>query len=336
MTGKCVTRRRVLTILAMSAASLTRRQSHAGQPITGYEWRGLAMGSDARIIFDAVNPDAARSAALLVSHEIERLEGALSLFRGDSELSRLNRDAVLWEPSGDMRRALELALSVARVTDGLFDPTVQALWEMYADWFASSPTADVPPQSRIARAVSLVDWRTVEVAAGVVRMGAKQRLTLNGLGQGYVTDRASELLRRHGFDHVLIDLGEQRALGRRVDGGSWHVALEGADSIDLVDGALATSEGAGCILDSNGAVHHLFDPRTGHSARHWRRVTVQHPSAAVADALSTAFYAASPSELPSMLQRIGGLTVWTTDMKGRTQHWSSTRGKAIAALPPDR
>jgi FAD:protein FMN transferase len=324
MPDRFITRRRAVTILATAATGLARVPSHAGQPIGNYEWRGLAMGSDARIVFDAVSSGIARETAAWVSLEIERLEGALSLFREDSELSQLNRNAILREPSSDMRRALELALTVARATGGLFDPTVQALWEMCIDWFSASPAAGMPPPSRIAQALRLVDWRTVDVQADIIRLGSKQRITLNGIGQGYVTDRIADLLCRHGFDHVLIDLGEQRALGGRADGKPWRIALEGADGIDLTDGALATSEGKGCILDDRGAVHHLFDPRTGHSATHWQRVTVHHRSAAVADALSTALYVASTGELASMLKKIAGLTVWTTDLAGRTRRWSSS------------
>jgi thiamine biosynthesis lipoprotein len=309
----------------MTAAGVAHGPSRAGGPIGSYEWRGLAMGTDARIVFDAVDPELARSISTRVSVEIERLESALSLFRESSELSRLNRDAILREPSGDMRRALELALAVARATGGLFDPTVQTLWEMYVDWFAVSPAADIPPRSHIAQALRLVDWRKVEVQADIIRLGSHQRVTLNGMGQGYLTDRIAELLRHHGFDRVLVDLGEQRALGPRADGDPWRIVLAGAGNIDLIDGALATSEGQGCVLDGKGGVHHLFDPRTGYSATHWRRVTVQHRSAAIADALSTAFYAASADELASMLGTIGGATVWTTDWEGRTRRWPSPR-----------
>jgi thiamine biosynthesis lipoprotein len=308
----------------MSAASVAR-PAQGAEPTGSYEWRGLAMGTDARIVFDAVDPDFARAISTWVSLEIGRLESALSLFRENSEISRLNRQATLRKPSGDMRRSLELALAVARATGGLFDPTVQALWEMYADWFAASPAADIPPQSRIAQALRLVDWRKVQVQPDTIRLGTDQRITLNGLGQGYVTDRIAELLRHYGFDHVLVDLGEQRALGPRADGGPWRIALEGVGNIDLADGALATSEGQGCVLDGKGAVHHLFDPRTGHSAGHWQRVTVHHQSATIADALSTAFYAASEGDLAAMIETIGGVTVWTMDRDGNTRRWLSSR-----------
>ena len=76
-----------------------------------------------------------------------------------------------------------------------------------------------------------VDWRRIVLAADAIRLGHGQRITLNGLAQGYVTDRIADLLRARGFAHVLVDLGEQRALGPRRPGVPWLIAREGADPI---------------------------------------------------------------------------------------------------------
>ncbi|MFY9623292.1 MAG: FAD:protein FMN transferase [Rhodoplanes sp.] len=154
-------------------------------------------------------------------------------------------------------------------------------------------------------------------------MGDGQRITLNGLGQGYVTDRIADLLRERGFVHVLVDLGEQHALGPRADGAPWQVFRENAEPIALSAGALATSEGAGCVLGAGGLAHHLFDPRTGRSAQHWRRLTVSHRSAAVADALSTALSAASREEIEMVLPRFAGARAWVTDRDGREWRFSA-------------
>ena len=318
-----VTRRRAITILAATAAGLVGGRSDSCPAVVDHEWRGFAMGTDARIVFSGVDKDSAHSAAAMAAVEIERLERALSLFRPDSEIVRLNRDKRLPSPSGDMDRALNLALAIALRTHGLFDPTVQTLWDTYVDWFSTSPDAGVPPQHLIERALEAVDWRKLELTSNTARIGDNQRITLNGLGQGYVTDRIADLLHRRGFVHVLVDLGEQRALGPDRDGKPWLIARRGTAAIELSDGALATSEGAGCILGAEGAVHHLFDPRTGRSAQLWQRISVHHRSAAVADALSTAFYAAPAHDIANMVAKFDGLVVWATDRHGHEFHWRS-------------
>jgi thiamine biosynthesis lipoprotein len=279
------------------------------------------MGADARLLFCSADRAQVRRAVAAVLAEIERLECALSLFREDSEISRLNRDGLLAAPSADFRRALALALAVSDASGGLYDPTVQALWEAHVEWFAGAPQADLPPEPLVERARAAVDWRNVRIAPDAIGLGSRQRVTLNGLGQGYVTDRVADLLRQSGFRHVLVDLGEQRALGPRPGGEPWLVERAGARPIELREGALATSAGAGCVLGAAGAAHHLFDPRTGRSAGRWRRITVGHRSAAVADALSTALYVASPEELARLLPRFAGAQVWATDRAGAEWRW---------------
>jgi thiamine biosynthesis lipoprotein len=316
-------RRRALTVLAATTAGLALGVTRGLATTIDREWRGTALGTDARLLFCGGEPEAVRAAIRMAVAEIDRLEDVLSLFRDHSAIARLNRDGALASPSGDLRRALALAISIARASGGLYDPTVQALWEAHVDWFAGRSTAALPPEALIADARARVDWRRIGFAADAIQLGEGQRITLNGLGQGYVTDRIADLLRERGFVHVLVDLGEQHALGPRADGAPWQVFRENAEPIALSAGALATSEGAGCVLGAGGLAHHLFDPRTGRSAQRWQRVTVGHRSAAVADALSTALYAASREEIAEALRWFAGVRVWATDRAGREWRFAS-------------
>ncbi len=323
-----VTRRRAITIFAAAAAAAV---SGPARPVRAdFTWRGVAMGADATILFNGIEPDAARTMVAFVEAEIERLEDALSLYRPDSELCRLNRDGGIVQPSADLRRAVGIALDLSALSDGMFDPTVQGLWEAYVDWFTAAPGAEAPPDAVIAPARAAIDWRRISLAADEIRTGRGQRLTLNGLGQGYVTDRVAELLAARGLHHVLVDLGEQRALAPRQGGAPWLVARAGAAPIRLFSGALATSEGAGCVLGAGGAVHHLFDPRTGRSAAHWKRMTVHHRSAATADALSTALFIASAKEIEVMLPHLPGTTIWARDQNDREWRWTSSADDGVA------
>lgn len=280
------------------------------------------MGSEARIVFSGAEEGLAQRAAARVAVEIERLEDALSLYRPQSEICRLNREGKLSAPSADFRRCLSLALATAQATNGLFDPTVQALWEAYADWFVKDSRAEAIPEPALAEAVARVDWRRIMMRSDAVALGQGQRITLNGLGQGYVTDRIADQLRALGYRHVFVDLGEQRALGAQADGAPWIAARRGGGGpIGLTDGALATSEGEGCVLSVSQGVHHLFDPRSGRSPRRWRRVTVRNAQAAVADALSTALYVAEAGDIPGIIDRFPGVTVWTTAEDNTERVW---------------
>ena len=135
------TRRRAITILAAAAAG-----AYAGglaRSAADLAWHGMAMGADASILFSGVEQERARAVAPLRSPRSIGWKARSACSAATSEISRLNREERLHSPSGDMRRALELALGSRTRADGLFDPTVQALWEAHVDWFAAAPDGEL-------------------------------------------------------------------------------------------------------------------------------------------------------------------------------------------------
>ena len=217
-------RRRTLAVIAAAGATLLTGRLARAAPAR-WEWRGTAMGTDARLVL--LHPDRAfaQDAALASAAEIARLEAEFSLFRADSALNRLNRLGRLDRPGHDLRRLLAESLDFARSTDGAFDPTVQPLWELYAEHFARAPGANPPPPEALAMAKSAIGWRRVALSAEGIALAAGTRLTFNGIAQGYITDRVADLLRASGFERVLIDLGEARALGAGPRGTPWPVGI---------------------------------------------------------------------------------------------------------------
>jgi thiamine biosynthesis lipoprotein len=114
-------------------------------------------------------------------------------------------------------------------------------------------------------------------------------MTLNGIAQGYIADRVTRLLEEEGLRDILVDTGELRATGGMPGGGAWPVQLPGGRDTGLRDRALATSAPLGTAFDAAGRVGHILDPRSGYPApAYGRSVTVTAPTAALADALSTA------------------------------------------------
>lgn len=88
---------------------------------------------------------------------------------------------------------------LSALSGGAFDVTVQPLWNLYALHFfgTASPQPDGPAPPAIERARSLVDWRGIDVTPrqiALLRHG--MGVTLNGIAQGYVTDRVARGLSR--------------------------------------------------------------------------------------------------------------------------------------------
>lgn len=283
------TRRRFLTIAGAAAIVGGPEASSRGEVL---RWRGTALGADASISFAGIDAAAAQSHTRAVRAEIDRIESLFSLYRKGSALRRLNSTGRLEDPAPDFVRLMRLAGRVHDRTDGAFDPTVQSLWQLHAKSAAGGDRARSSELSRVARSGG---WHNVRVSAEIIAFARPgMSITLNGIAQGHAADRISRLLQRRGLQDVLIDAGEIVARGNAPAGEDWRAAARTPDGqfvreIRLGGRALATSAPNATMVNPAGGIGHILDPRSGHPADRWRLVSVSAASAAVADALSTAF-----------------------------------------------
>lgn len=316
MASEAISRRRFLTVLAVGAGSAVLG---GGASPAEEAWRGSALGAEARLLFAGAPAADRRAAVAAILDEIERLEAVFSLARADSDLARLNAAGRLDNPPADLVVLLRLCARLHRLTGGLFDPTVQPLWRRFVAWYAADPGRGQPLESFLDEARRRIGFARVALSEAAVALPEGAELTLNGVAQGYITDRVAELLRARGFRHVLVEAGEIRALGGRTPQAPWRVAVPGRDGpLALRDAALATSAGAATRLGPDGD-HHILDPRSGRPARIWDGLSVRHPSAAVADALSTGLYCASAREIEAVLARVPGATAWAVNSAGASR-----------------
>jgi thiamine biosynthesis lipoprotein len=321
---RSLSRRRLLAVTAAAAGcALTPGAGAAAAPLR--TWTGTALG--ARASLRLRHPDAREAERLFAAcrAEIARLERVFSLWRTDSALSRLNAEGALETPPLDLVRLLAEARRVAASTGGAFDPTVQPLWELHARHFAARDAdPDGPPASALAEVAARTGWRRIEVSRRRVALGAPgMALTLNGIAQGYITDRVADLLRREGMARVLVDLGEARALGAAEPGRPWRAAIADPDrdgaslgALELEDAALATTSPSGFAFDADGRFPHLIDPRTGRPGARHASVSVVAPRASEADALSTGFAQMSLDAIASTLRDRPGRRALVSDGAG--------------------
>jgi len=307
-------RRRVITILgAVAGLPLFLSADEPENPMRLHRWQGTALGSPSYVIVNHPDRGAAEQAIAQCVAEIERLERQFSLYRGDSEIARLNRDGRLKAPSYDLLALLSECERFYELSGGAFDVTVQPLWEIYAAHFfgARLPPTNGPEPSAIEQALGLTGWQEVDVTPRCITLARQgMGLTLNGIAQGYLTDRIADILRTNGCDRILADMGrsEIRLVGHRPDGEAWHIGLadplapdRAAITLNLADRCISTSGGYGTKFEATGRYHHLFDTRTGKSAGHYIAVSVIAASTMVADALSTSLYVTPPERSDRLL-----------------------------------
>ncbi len=289
---KSISRRRAISIIAGGLGALYARDSQSSNL---HEWQGIALGANTRIILAHADRSFVDETIIIVRKEIERLEDIFSLYRPHSAVSRLNRNGVLRPAPLELIQLTQHALWFSSISKGAFDITVQPLWELYAQHFLSHPNDTIgPPIDAVRAARRGIGATFVQVDAAGIRLSSETRVTFNGIAQGYITDRVSTLLRARGWDNVLIDIGETRALGAHPDGRPWYIGLPNGHNTQIADVAIATSDSAGTRFTRTAPQHHLFDPRRGICAPTSPPVSVIAQLAVDADALSTAL-AVTPS-----------------------------------------
>src|SRR5262249_29983649 len=234
----------------------------------------------------------------------DRLESHLTVYREDSEISRLNRRAVAEEvPVEDgLFDLLSLAARLCRDTGGAFDVSVGALIKA---WGFYRRRAALPSPGERAEAMTRVGMRHVvlDPARRTVRFRRPGlEINLGSIGKGYARDRAAGLLREgwrlagamvDGGHSSLLAVGTPRGAGR-----GWAVRIRHPwdrqsflGAVRLHDRALGTSAATFQHLEYNGRkLGHILDPRSGWPAEGMASASVVAPTAAEADALATAFF----------------------------------------------
>ena len=250
--------------------------------------RFAAMGTTVELLVDAPDAGLVRAAIGRARAEFGRLEGLLSRFRPDSELSALNRERRL-RVGPDLARVLDAALGLRRRTGGLFDPTVGRAVRAcgYDRTFDEVVRDDPRPAPAGAPGSGVV---AIDRLAGWVALGPGVDLDLGAIAKGDAADRACALLAEAG--PCLVNAGgDLRVSGPRAQG-PWAVALDAAGAglvLHLERGALATSGTDRRRWRRGGReTHHVIAPRSGLPAEtDLVRASAVAATCAEADALAT-------------------------------------------------
>lgn len=296
------------------------------------------MGSPLRLTI-VNDPQRAAAAWKLMRADFEATEAALSRFRRDSDLTRLNRTAggdAWYRPSPRLRRMLISVRRAHRVTGGRFDPRVVRALERIGER-AGIP---LPMESGTDR-----PW--IEVGA---QGGARvtEPLDSGGIGKGLALRWAAGSLARAGMcgSGGMIDAGgDLVAWGRPEDFTTWRIGIEdpfGDDVplavVELGSGAIATSSvRIRSWTDSRGdPVHHLIDAATGRPAQtELRAVSVAHADPAWAEIWSKSLFLGGLGGIEREA-RARGIAAWWVSTEGDVGISPRGKDRTIWVRPDSR
>lgn len=248
--------------------------------------------------------------------KVNELESLLSRTRTGSEVTALYLAAPEQVPlSKDTLRVLTLAQEWCKKTDGAFDVTIAPV---VAAWgFGGSGNYQVPSAEKLEKLLAMVDGSSLILTETTAALPAKgMEVDLGGIAKGYAGAQAEQVLRDHGIESALLDLGRNiTVIGTKPDGTAWRVAVQDpSDSngavgvLSLQDCSAVTSGGYQRYFEQDGVVyHHIIDPRTGYPADSGLiSATVVCADSALADLLSTAVFVLGEEDALNLWRAEGG------------------------------
>ncbi|MBF0537205.1 MAG: FAD:protein FMN transferase [Nitrospirae bacterium] len=254
--------------------------------------------------------------------EVTYLEGLLSMFLPNSEVSRISSDAGVKpvKVSEDTYRLIKKAVEIAGISDGAFDPTIAPLSRL---WDFQKKVK--PPDEEIKKRLALVDYRDIvldDAARSVMLKRKGMGIDLGAIAKGYVADRVVEVLRARGMTGGIAAMaGDIKTFGTRPDGSGWRIGIKAprgepngeqsgeqeglAGVLTLKGEAVSTAGDYERFFIENGVrYHHLLEPSTGYPARDFQGVTVVNQEGQLADGLDTAIFVMGRDKGMALVRRL--------------------------------
>ncbi len=274
-------------------------------PMFRFSHDAMATSFEVIIAQEDIDADYASRAAENVFKEIDRLEDELSRFRTGSDVWRLNQltsgqslpvSLATWD-------CLSLAKTVWQETSGAFDITIGPLMQL---WRSDDGSLRIPDPEKLVLARQSIGTQHFQLDEAELRVTVHADhmvFDLGAVGKGYALDQSAEILESWSITRAFLNAGDSSLLALSPPPGreAWDITLaEGTQSLSLRDRALS-----GSGFQVQGA--HLMDPRSLQPIPvQAHRSYALAPSAALSDALSTAFMILSPEETRLLCQRYTG------------------------------
>ena len=273
----------------------------------GHIFQGPTMGTryTVKVVAPIARLDETGVAALeaTIVEQLEGVNGRMSTYQEDSELSRFNRyrDPQPFAFSADTMTVLHTAQEVSVASGGAFDVTVGPLVNAWGFGPGPQPVhgPDAETLAELRRHVGHDKLELDEAALTVRKLDPEVYCDLSAVAKGYAVDRVADALEAAGIHRYMVEVGgEVRTGGLNAQGEPWSIGIERPVSgeravqrvLPLSGLAMATSGDYRNFYELDGRrVSHTIDPRTGEPVSHsTASVSVVHPSCMVADAWATA------------------------------------------------
>lgn len=250
--------------------------------------------------------------------ELDRIENLMSANITDSEVSTINDNAGLKpvKVGKDTFTVIKLAKEYAAKTDGLFDPSIGPLVDL---WGIGTKQRKIPTKEEIKEVLTLVDYKKIilDHEKQTVYLAQKgMKIDVGGIAKGYAADLVKDIFNKHGIKSAFIDIGGNIMVhGQKPDDTDWKVGIQDPRSarndltavFEVADQTVVTSGDYERYFEEDGIrYHHILNPKTGYPARTGlMSATAIGDSSFHADALSTSIYLLGREKGMELAQEMG-------------------------------
>jgi thiamine biosynthesis lipoprotein len=277
------------------------------------------MGTVFEVIAYDESSQKASAAIDAALNEVVRLDGIMSNYKPESDLSRLNRTAHFHsEPvSADLYRVIEESLKYSKLSLGEFDITVGPLVNY---WKSVMRGERVSSDREIEKLRSCTGYEKVVLTLPdqVEFRSDCMQIDVGAIGKGYAVDRMVEILRSKGVSSAFINAGGSTiyGLGSPPNESGWRVRLRdpsGRNDPEAVlhDNSVSTSEQTARDVFGESKEGHIVDPKTGEPINTTAAISAVATSGTDSDALSTTLLLLGPAKgTPLIKSNVGTAAIW--------------------------
>lgn len=244
-----------------------------------------------------------------------RLFDIYNEYAGIINLATVNRlaggEALKVEP--EIIEALEFSVEMYEKTDGRVNVAMGAVLSLWHDLRKEGKR--IPTDEELRAAGEHISIKSLEINKenGTVRLSDPlSSLDLGAIAKGYAAEKISDMLKERGLSGYAISLGGNvRAVGTKPSGDGWvsgikmpyDISGEYIRTFEIKDSSLVTSGSYERFYTVDGVnYHHIIDPVSLFPKNDYLSLTVYTENSAVADALSTALFNMSASEIEKTLE----------------------------------
>lgn len=269
-----------------------------------------SMGTRLDMVFPGMEADACDALTKDIKAELDRIEGLLSIYRNDSEISLLNSHAHAGyiEVSQEVLEILTQVKLFHKETEGYFDITMKPV----GDFWKENKGEDQNLPQNILERVGMERWLVGNEGVKFVRKGVA--LDLGGFGKGYAIKKILPIMEGANISSGLISFGESLiyGLGSHPYGDCWKVSIPYGDQeqpqvFELKDEALSTSGNTLNNQKKFADSGHIVNPVTRGMATRDGLVSVKHKDPVRAEIFSTALFSSGPEGSEEILKRQPGI-----------------------------